>query len=1073
MKKTALNGCLLVLVALVTSFATTTGQELDETLFTVGTTIDDGEGNPWAYVLWNSGKASLLQEKAFAIFAKEGDADSANPYQLRSVVKIQTNVKTINALLKRSESLGADLGVLEQHIDELFGSYMPKDDLQLPEKLGYLIAGAQEAPDLFSNLIFLGRTHPGIALCLGWGYAGKITPGAKTTYEVRQCPIGTLAPDKNWEKVVGRVTVEAGNPLVLPAPGPVIAVPEENPKGDLNIKLRWGTPDNLRRLTLLQFGFDVYRIDADYAEAQNFDDNAPSPGVLPSLAKLQQNKVQLANQAAVTPLETLSLAAAEDLAVDPTTFFVIDSNDRFFGGEGFQDGDRFYYFAVARDALGRPGVSSPPGKPITICDRMPPMVPKGVKVENDYQYDRVQKSRRQVLKVSWKPNVPKPNEKIASYFVYRWEDVSHMHANAKNPGPFQIAGPIPHVPGVETYSVLDTNEANVPGRTYWYSVRALDASSCGGNLSGDSAPAFGVLRDREGPDKPGGGVEVFCGRPVVEFVEDSTRPAPQGEVRDPECLHLHLSATAQNEALEWIEWYRGRPGADGTTLIARRYFQRRGLLAEFHTTLCDLDLHPPIIEGNPPAASQNPKIFAVVGAFNGQISDPTFATNVGFFSDGKTYELEFFAKFEPGYLGADENDCGPHISVDPIPDNNNGGIDAVNKIKLTLDLTPGTKEWKVYRRVNDGDLTLIKQGLDDFDQNQHVALEDGNLPQNASSCCYFVQTFDEHGNSSPMSKLNCVDTTAKSLPQAPLLSVIEKSGNMGQPTAIVRWFSPPEGIERFRVFVGKATNNPPPEPEGFGLKAGPCLPGVVRGLCFVPYLTPRVGTDGFEGPEFSIEIPIAKGAKYHVFLEAITPAGQRSPWSNAETFRWAPPQAYGPNVPWPALSLPEVSDAFDDRIATRPIGTVGFGVRIGDYPKPSKAPDAPIRFRITGTDDPMDHIFTNTENGDVKMLFPCALYRYQVSNDLFPKVSGDVYQVSPLMENIAHDKTTNGRADIYDPFVADQSILSEPDVHGIFLLDTQPVVVGAAYRHLLVRFTSRGEVAQVIPLNEVEFAIVE
>ena len=38
----------------------------------------------------------------------------------------------------------------------------------------------------------------------------------------------------------------------------------------------------------------------------------------------------------------------------------------------------------------------------------------------------------------------------------------------------------------------------------------------------------------------------------------------------------------------------------------------------------------------------------------------------------------------------------------------------------------------------------------------------------------------------------------------------------------------------------------------------------------------------------------------------------------------------------------------------------------------------------------------------------------------------------------------------------------------IYLQDTQPVISGARYRYLLVRFRKNGEIAEVLPTNEME-----
>ncbi len=1052
---------------------------LDETLYTVGTTIDDSENNPWAYLLWHSGSAELLQQKSFAIFAKQGGADSGFLYQLKSIVKIQTNEQTIFALLKRAEAVGEDLIALESRINDLFGAYVPADGLSVQAKLSFLIQGSQGEPEVFNNLMLLSRLHPGVAMCLGWGYAGKITPNQETTFEIRQCPLNTLNPDKEWEKVVGRVTVKADEPVVLPAPGAVVGVPVANPQGHLNVRLRWPIDNDLRRLALLHFGYDVYRVSEAFAKNNGFDDTPPTTGQLPQLTLSAPNDVHKLNRVPVLSQQNLSELEANDLN-DTDTYFLYDDNDRFSeGGQPFQDGSVFYYFAIARDVLGRGGVPSAPGNPVTICDRMPPKPPRGVKVTNDYVY--VNGASKQTLRVTWNQNMNTEEDTTTNYYVYRWADVNEMHENQADPSAFQIAGPIAHVQDGAPLTILDnvpnTDPPVLPddeGVTFWYSVRAEDSGSCGGNLSGDSTPVFGVLRDREGPEKPGGGLQVYCGRPEVEFVDDSTEAPPPGSDRDPECLHLRLYATAQNESLDWIEYFAGQPGSANTELLGRRYFAVRGLEATLEIATCDYDLHVPVIETEPPA-SFNPQIWARVGTKTGQVSDAVLANNVGFFSDAKTYVLNFHATFNPTY-SAVQQDC-PHISVDPVPD-----PPKVNEIKFDLELKPGTKEWKLYRRVNDGNLTLIKQGLDDFDDNPNIETLDHAMPQNAGRLCYYVQAYDEHGNASPMENLGCTDVTAKELPAAPLLTPVEETGTLQMPTAKITWFAPPGGIDRFRVYVGVQSGNPHQVPFGLNLNSKTPLKGILDGWCFTPHDTQRVGLSGFEGPQFSIEIPVAKNKPYTIYVEAVTPANQTSKRSNFEEFVYTAIPKEGPDVPWPSLGLPEIADPFDDRIETISLGNQGFAVRIGEFPKPtSQPPNPPYRFLIEDATDPLDFVYkdlasaeaANDADGEPESLFPCALYRYQLPNELYPSVSGDVYQVSPLMEGIAH-KTVNGDLEIYDPFVADSvAAPNEGEIHVMYLLDTQPLVKGALYRHLLVRFTDLGEIRQVIPLNDLEFLIPE
>jgi hypothetical protein len=81
-------------------------------------------------------------------------------------------------------------------------------------------------------------------------------------------------------------------------------------------------------------------------------------------------------------------------------------------------------------------------------------------------------------------------------------------------------------------------------------------------------------------------------------------------------------------------------------------------------------------------------------------------------------------------------------------------------------------------------------------------------------------------------------------------------------------------------------------------------------------------------------------------------------------------------------------------------------------------------------------------------LFPLVMYRSEVATPARPAVSGDLIQVTPLISQIA----VSGGGD------------------QLYLRDTQPVIKNARYRYLLVRFTPNGEVAQIIPTNEVTIA---
>jgi hypothetical protein len=133
---------------------------------------------------------------------------------------------------------------------------------------------------------------------------------------------------------------------------------------------------------------------------------------------------------------------------------------------------------------------------------------------------------------------------------------------------------------------------------------------------------------------------------------------------------------------------------------------------------------------------------------------------------------------------------------------------------------------------------------------------------------------------------------------------------------------------------------------------------------------------------------------------------------------------------------------------------------------------------LNGAVNPMSLLFTNQSGSNI---FPLMLYRCQVPNTRFPNVSGDIVQVSPLMENISYQITnfcinfgsqtvcyTNSLLRdsyiVYDLYPITDLI----NLFYMYLPDTQPVVSGARYRYLVVRFRKNGEIAEVIPTNEME-----
>jgi len=143
------------------------------------------------------------------------------------------------------------------------------------------------------------------------------------------------------------------------------------------------------------------------------------------------------------------------------------------------------------------------------------------------------------------------------------------------------------------------------------------------------------------------------------------------------------------------------------------------------------------------------------------------------------------------------------------------------------------------------------------------------------------------------------------------------------------------------------------------------------------------------------------------------------------------------------------------------------GIRIGEIPVNAMSDITKDGVYLTSFFDPMGFLYTN-ELTQTESVMPCVLYRYQVTNDLYQTVGGDVVQVSPLMEEIAYGPNGPGNTILYDPFIGAVRLKSSNDPWGLYLLDTQPVVRGATYQYLLMRFDEETkEMDRIIPAGTV------
>ena len=1083
---------LLIFFAIMGGMLPLAGQSLEEVLFTVGTSVEDenGDGEAAVYLLWQANDLSQLKDRPLAVYSKVGNAASANPYQYDGIARVRLQGAAIQVLLARGEALGDDTATLENNLDNLFEKLIPAGGLPLEDKIAAVVAGALDDPEQFENLIFLSRRHPALSLILGTGFSNEYPTGVRT-FELRACPDVIGSPDDDCRQVVGRVTIKVGAPDVLPRPGRPVEVPftddsgNVDPRAHLNVPLRWATPNDLRERSLLQFGFNVYRVEAELAEDDlGWDSTEPMPGVLADLSGVEGNGIDRVNGAPVLPEQLLTAAEAADTTADPETYFHIDDNDRFDpGGQPFNNGDRFYYFVAARDILGRIGEVSE-GTEVVVCDRQPPPQAKRVRVENHYDFDPATDINTQHFRVTWEaPDLSDTQtpESITGYRVYRWWSIDEMHEKTPFPnegatstegGLVAILPPsarsfIDDDPDAPYLSVerLDDGSTNVDqsyaNKTFWYTVRTVDGSACGGNLGGNSAPAYGVLRDRIGPPKTQGRLFINC----VDIRVVAPREVQLGkifvEVPDPNDVYLTLQGIRKDSGIRWVEFARFNTKGDLVDSFGRHYFTGDQTLIQVQEIVED-------------AFNEEIYIAARMGNGRGEVSGWNTLNVFASQSESQAFQIDWEGETRQrrSEVGGD---CDDHGTV-PFP-----GAEAVG-IDIEFDLTPTTEEWKVYRRIDDGELSMIEQGLDSALDVLSVIVTDSTLPASDSRICYFVQLFDEHGNPSPMVRVGCTSVEGKEPIPAPMLAPPEAVGTSASPNVALTWFCAPYGVERFIVEVTADNTDNLPGALGDDFPSA----GTVYeedGRFWIPFETRLAnGLAPGNSPEFVATAEgVVSGVEYAFRVKAVGPSGRTSDYSNEETFTWNPDtdaSVSGPEVPWPALGLPELS-GFHDEILAKPVSIGGYngaGVRVGkiryasgERPDPAKTPwNFNFPREIDGVDGAESLLFTDP-NGDP--LVPFVLYRYQETNARYPQVSGDVYQVSPMMESIATVES-GGIISNEDPFILVDPSADEPQGSGwydLLVKDTQPMVRGARYRYLMVRYdaTTR-EIVEVIPTNPIE-----
>lgn len=406
----------------------------------------------------------------------------------------------------------------------------------------------------------------------------------------------------------------------------------------------------------------------------------------------------------------------------------------------------------------------------------------------------------------------------------------------------------------------------------------------------------------------------------------------------------------------------------------------------------------------------------------------------------------------------------------------------IQPINITLTAPAGATEYRLYRRIDQGPLFLLKQDTGTWDPAtvKTTVFNDGMLPPAGGTISYFGQTFDQHGNPSPLALLDQKVNVIPELP-IPVLDVLESGGTLAAPRMVVRASCPSPGVSQMELIItpsSEATVTLLPKP-GSQSQLFNFTPG---GLPSSPQLfnatavSPTVSTLPPDQPFiYTNSIPIKPGVEYTLQLRALGLYDTVGALTAEQKFTWTEPLA-GSAIPWPARAgpaavtwnsqivafrnLPEYQQIVISPGDTRNISDLSPGfrpvaVQIGNIPLTSASPREEVGtsnwygFRgelpIVGNVDLIafydlpgqtssgpanlfhQYLAPKIKNqGDIpfqdfsQKLLPIVLYRQQTHRSIAgvsTAITGaDLVQVTPMIENIAW--TPSGTAAILiDPYV--------------------------------------------------------